>query len=345
MDIKAYKLPDAAFWSSSDRGSDPIPNKLIGEYSGVLIDAPKRVLTDQRKTLPAGLYQLGSAKELSAVPFHRYGVLTAMDVITNRLYTVGGRVLKSGPEARSKGPLDPDNIPEGDLCVAQEVQLRDVFDLPWKPGRYLITAMLRDKISNRAPVELSRSQGAYEDPAVLLYLQQLRSKKNPPSIFPLPSPPFPSYKKLPQSPPIPKDPGIVLKQQRVVDLKRDPRSPLYGAFHLPVLAQEILKPDFQDPYYIQNPKEPKPTAIIGITLMLTGADDGGVMTLPLHVPTFDEISWRPPDGELPMVTGYFNVNLLRLPRVPRVPQTYFLYAFSGEAMAGPYPTAVVDLED
>jgi hypothetical protein len=345
MDITPYKLSDAAFWANSDRGADPIPNKLIGDYSGVLIDAPKRVLTDHRKTLPAGLYHLGSAKELAAVSFHKYGVLTAMDVIANRLYTVGGRVLKNGAEARAKGPVDPDLIPPGDLCVAQEVQLREVFDLPWKSGRYLITAMLRDKVSNRAPIELSRSQGSYEDPAVLLYLQQLRSKKNPPTIFPVPSPPFPSFKKLPQSPPIPKAPGIVLKQQRVVDLKRDPRSPLYGSFQLPVLAQEILKPDFQDPYYLSHPKEPKPTAIVGITLMITGADDGGVASIPLHVPTFDAISWIPPDGDLPMVTGYFNLNLLRLPRVPRIPQTYFLYAFSGASMAGPYPTAVVDLED
>jgi hypothetical protein len=111
------------------------------------------------------------------------------------------------------------------------------------------------------------------------------------------------------------------------------------------MPEEILKPDYLSPLYLENPKEIKPTAIVTVNLLILGADDGHIATVALHVPVYGPISWEPPDGELPLVTGFFDLNLLRMPGISRTPQTYFLFAFSGDLMAGPCPYALVSIEN
>lgn len=343
--LSEYRIPDAIFWATQDRGADPLATRPIGEYSGILADAPRRVFTDLRKTLPAGIYHHGTARELANVSFVKHGALVLASESENRIYAASGRAVAANNPQRGRKLTDPDLIGDAAMSVAYSAELRSCTGMSWRTGHYVLMAIIRDKVSNKVPVELMRTAGAYDDPAVRNYERELRARRNPPMIDPLPGSPLPSYRESPLSPELTEDACLLLEPQRIVDLKRDPRAILRGAFRTTAMPEEILKPDYLSPLYLEKPREQKPTAIVAVNLLILGSDDGSLVTLTLHVPVYEAISWTPPDGELPAVTGFFNLNLLRLPGVSRSPQTYFLFAFRGALMSGPCPYALVLPED
>ena len=346
IDLSPYKIADSVFWSNPDRGSDPLATEPIGEYNGILIDAPKRVFTNLRKTLPAGIYHHGSARELAHITFLKHGALVLVNPSENKIYAATGRAVATNNPLKGRKAVDPDSIGDAAMSVAYPAELRSCLNLPWRPGRFTLMAMLRDHVSNKVPIELMRTEGSYNDPAVRNYERDLRAKRNPPMIDPLPGTPLPSYRKSPQFPELKDDePCLMLDVPRIVDLKRDPRGIVRGSFRTTALPEEILKPDYLTPLYLENPKEQKPTAIVTVNLLILGSDDGHIAVVPLHIPIYEQISWTPPDGELPLVNGYFSFNLLRLPGVSRTPQTYFLFAFSGELIGGPFPYALVSIDE
>jgi hypothetical protein len=342
MDLTPFRLDDAAFWAGNDRSKDPILRKLLGEYSGLAVDAPRRVPIDERKTLPAGLYYFGAIAEVHAVPLMRHGVITAMNLAENQLYVARARDLRR--DAIQQPSMDPSALPPGEVGIAESAEMRDLLGLPWQPARLLLTILLRNKVSNRVLVELRRSEGAYRDPEVIKLEQAKLAKRNPPPMYPQPGKDLPSYAKLQESPALPAEPGITMAQTRLVELKSDPRCPLYGAFRLPVLPQEIVKSDYADPYLEAHPREPKPSAVVRITLLATGADDGFVFAWALNVPSYDRMPGSSDPQNPPMATGYFSLDLLQMSGMPRTPQTYFIYAFSGEIMTDPLPCALVAAE-
>ena len=333
MDITPYKLADAAFWTSDDRGADRLGTELVGEYQGILVDAPRRVPIDQRQTLPAGIYYLGSIRELATVRLEKHGVITLMDVTHNRLSAVNGGRTRPETDIIERKPVDPSKMAEGDMSTVLSVELRKLFGIPWKPARYLYTVLLRDKVSNRAEIELCQSASCYVDPEVVKYQEAQRAKVNAQAAQPRPGVPLPSYRRQPESPPLPEQPGLSVTAARLVDLDREPRWLVRGAFRLKPLPEETVKPGWTDPFYTARAAEPKPVAVVGITLLVTGADDGSFYVFPLQVPAFGRV------GQV--VTGYFALDALQLPNAPRKPQTYFIYAFSGETMAGPLASALV----
>ena len=345
LDLAPYKIPDATFWSVQDRGTDPLATQLIGDHKGLLVDAPKRVFTDLRKTLPAGIYHHGSARELAHVSFVKHGALVMTSLTENRIYAATGRAVAADNPHRGRKAVDPDSIGDAAMSIAYSAELRSCMNPPWRAGQFVLMALLRDQVSNKVPIELMRTESAYNDPAVRNYERELRAQRNPPMMDPLPGLPLPSYKKAPESPELREGPCLIVEPPRIVDLKRDPRAILRGAFRTRAMPEEILKPDYLSPLYLEKPKELKPTAIVTVNLLILGADDGHIVTIPLRVPIYGAIEWKPPDGELPMVTGYFNLNLLRLAGVSRTPQTYFLCAFSGDLMAGPLPYALVSIDE
>lgn len=336
MDITPYKLEDGAFWANDDRSDDPIPTKLMGQYTGVLVDAPTRVVLDARTTLPAGIYHLGAIKEVSTVSFDRHGIITVMDCAENRLYVARGRDLRVDTEVVEEPPADRDSLPGGNMSTGIPVDLKKVLQLPWKPSKLLYAAMIRGNASNRAPIELRKSDAAYEDPAVAKHQQAELAKRNPQQVWPRPGKPIPTYVKLNDSPILPTVQGVRMSVDRVVDLKKAVTCKLSGSFRLPALPQELVKPDFKDPEAPAS--EPKPGAIITVTLVITGADDGSVMVVPLRLPSYE----KPAAGAAPVFTGHFAIDLLALQGMNRKAQTYFLYAFSGEFMSDPVTFAFVD---
>jgi hypothetical protein len=74
---------------------------------------------------------------------------------------------------------------------------------------------------------------------------------------------------------------------------------------------------------------------VAVHLVLTGADEPAPIAVSLRVPIYGEVE----PGTL--AAGRFAFDLLSLVSLPEQTQTYFLYAFSREVMAGPSPFAVV----
>jgi len=333
MDITPYRLNDEAFWSSSKRGSDKIATQLVGEYKGLLVDAPRRIPIDQRSTFPIGLYHLGTIRDVSTIRFSKLGLMTAMDVTSNRLYVATGRAFEKDDDPVKGPPVAASKYPEGDMSSASALELRSVMKMPWEPANYLLTAILRDKVSNRAAVEMCQSPSCYVDPEVVKYRAAELAKINPGAVDPRPGETLPSYRKLDNSLAIPEQPGIALASTRLVDSRRDQPWLIQGAFRLTPIPQELVKPGWSDPYYSTRPADSRPTAVITIYLLMVGADDGSSYLWPLRVPSY-------PRASAP-ATGYFAFDLRQLRGAPQTPQTYFAYAFSGASMAGPVTAAVV----
>ena len=224
IDLSAHRISDAAFWQTHDRGADPLATRLIGDYSGILAAAPARVYTDLKKTLPVGIYHHGSARELANVSFVKHGALVLVNASENRIYAATGRAVAANNPQRGRKAMDPDLIGDAAMCTAYSAELRSCMDLPWRSGQFTMMALLRDKISNKVPIELMRTAGAYNDSAVRNYERELRARRNPPMMYPLPGMPLPSYRKSPQSPELKEEPCLIVEAPRIVDLKRDPRA-------------------------------------------------------------------------------------------------------------------------
>jgi hypothetical protein len=340
MDLTPYKLPDDLFWTTTNRSSDPMPMRLLGQYNGVLVGAPAVVPIDLRKTLPAAIYYLGPVRQVASVKWDDHGIITAMDLQQNRLYAMQARELITESDAIKSPRPNLDQLPKGSMANVRSMDLRQFLKLPWEPTRFLLTAMLRDQVSNRAEVKLRRSESAYQDPEVAKYLEAERARMNPPPPAPPAGVSLPNYHRMQESPEIPEGPGIRMVQARVADLGRSARVPLYGSFLLPALPQEVVKQGYVEPRPVardNRPAEARPLAVIGITLLITGADDGSLFVVPMHVPASSRAAGD--DGRT-VVTGYFALDLQSV-GMNTTNQTYFIYAFSGESMAGPLACALV----
>ncbi|HYV66679.1 MAG TPA: hypothetical protein VE964_10585, partial [Myxococcales bacterium] len=80
-------------------------------------------------------------------------------------------------------------------------------------------------------------------------------------------------------------------------------------------------------------------------LLITGSAAPGPWVIDLRVPTRDALPLPkgapPPDSEAGVATGYFALDLFAHPAMPRQPMTYFVTAFGGASVSGPFQTAVV----
>lgn len=333
IDITPYKLRDEAFWESNERGGDRLANEPVGDFRGLLVDAPRRVPIDQRRTWPAAVYHLGSIRDLTMTPFDKFGLVTLMNVTDNRLHVATGRSFNKDTDVIDGPPVNPDRLPAGDMSATSVLELREGLKTPWEPGRYLLTALLRDQVSNRAESSLCRSAACFVDPEVEKYLADERSKVNPGPMSPPPGDRLPSYRRQTDSLALPAAGGIQLAATRVSDQRLGQPVVIKGAFRLTPTTQEWVKPGWTDPAAAARTGEAKPVALIAVWLLLTGADDGSVAVFPLRVPCWVQ------EGKA--CTGQFALDLRQLKGAPNRPQTYFAYAFSGEHMAGPVASALV----
>ena len=333
MDNDNLGLSDGEFFTDPKRSGRQVVSRLWEKGRDILeIGAPKRVPIDQRASLPVVVYRAGSHRELWALSFDKNAVLVAMNVEHNRGYMT--RVVTEEVE-EPESPPDLAKAPKGNSSESGVVDLRANAGVPWQPGTYVVTAILRDLVSNRARLELGKSEGAFHDEEVARFLESQKGELPTPVVQPVPGEPLPNYHRLPDSPPIPKLRGIELSPDRVVLLKQGARCVLRGSFRLPVEKHELVRPPSRKPEAHEN-IPPPPTAILGITLVATAGDEPHAAMYRIDVPTWDAI-----EGPYPIVTGHFALDLLTTPLLADYAQTYFLYAFAGEVMTGPVPTALV----
>lgn len=325
-------IEDAAFWSDPWRTRKTVQRAMMaGKTEAVLVDAPEKVSLDSRDTIPLAVVRVAPVGAPSN--FQRAAVVTAMSSYTGELSAA--LAFDAPAHTAPVGQAGVGGAQDAMLGEAHIVDLARRLRLPLIRGDYLVTMLAMDRIIGRRRIRVVEST-SYEDPAVELFLRhQLGARLDRPRVFPEPgSDPrsiLPLYEAMDESPPLPPDLGIELALERV-NLLPATECVVFGSYRLPVEPRHVTPATT----LLTNPQAP--TAIIPITVLLTGSVDAAPRLAKLHVPC------RRPllevDGQS-IASGHFAVDLGKLVRIGITPQTFFVYGFSGAIMTGPVPTAFV----
>ncbi len=329
----ALGLTDDDYWSAPIGTMEAVFDRLSTEQmQGVLLGAPAQVSLDKRATIPLVAYRAGSYRDVRTLEFQKHAVLVAVDLDRNVVHAASAVALNNPPG--SVGSANSVPIPDGYIASPFVIDARDRLVLPWNPASYVFTIIMRDRVSNRVRVTLGKSSEGFQDEAVAKFIAEQRAKHHPIVISPLPGDPLPCYQPSADSPELPQKDGVLLKVERVLLLQNGTHWMLHGAFRLPALPQELVVPHEEEK---DGKQSAPPTAVIGIALLIVGADTGQPTLIRLRAPSYD-----PVDSKSKTATGYFSMDLLQeAPHLANVPQTYFIYAISGETFAAPVPSALV----
>ncbi len=336
-------LNDDEFWGDCGRTEELVLTRIAKEnFCGLLIDGPERISMNQRDTAPVAGYFVRSLRDDLVVNQETQLLVAALNLETN--YLLVGLALDTGKIPGPRPPRPTVDPGEGTVLNLFKTDLRRALKLPWQHGRYRVSALLREYLSNPITVEIGRSKLEYDDPEVAKFLEAERRRAilpPAPKIFPAINEKqpgrLPEYRRREDSPPIPDQPGIVLVMDRVVALRPRAACVLRGSYRLPILQREIVRP-FADSGQLPDVGDPRATAVVPVTLVLTGSDLTGPWVFRLQAPSYDPIV---AGEETPVVSGCFTLDLLQLPGFPRRAMTYFISVFNGAHVAGPSPVALI----
>ena len=335
----AFGLPDAAFLEGkTTEGSAQVVQKVLRDdkFMGMILDGPARVEIDKWDTVRLAGVRKASYEQNFDVRLEKRAILVAARVET-------GEVL-AGPAFEHKDeveppPRRPESFPQGENVRPFSIDLRKRLPtLPWRPGTLAITVLLYDQRSNSVITRLEHK--ASKDPEVAKYLE---AQKHP--RFPGPATPAESahvsYARDPRSPEVPKAAGIVLAIERVTVDRPGARAILHGSFRLPATEGETVRarPEGPDGANWRDVGDPRATAVMPISLVITGDDDLGPWVEPLRVVSREPLVT---EGKKTYATGYFNIDLLRAPDPVRQHQSYAVWAVSGDTISEPVKVSLLN---
>ncbi|NVZ65063.1 hypothetical protein HX867_23425 [Pseudomonas gingeri] len=341
-------LTDSQFWSDPDRMTFQTARRLKAEkFSGIRLYAPRQVPIDLRESLPLILFQVASFREAFRMNFQDNALIVMVDIARHQLL-VG---FVTAPDVLSlPQDIDPTEIPEGTTAQQDTLDLRQHLQLDWKPATYLICIVVRDNVSNRIRVQLTRSPRAYVDPEAERFIAAQKRKLPLPAIWPPLAPrpiadtpaseQLPDYRHRPDSPDLPEGFGVELAMDPVVPMRPGARLMLRASFRMPASAGIVTAqhPTSSPPIVAGQ----MPTVLMPITLLLTGSERAAPSVWRLIVPSFDPLG-EPIDTA--SVSGYFTFDMLAVEDLRTPLQTYFVYWFCGEAMGGPSRLTLLSQDD
>jgi hypothetical protein len=340
-------LSENDYWGDFTWTSDQFSD-FVAEtgFTGIRIDAPSLVAIEQRDTAPVVGYFSRTLRDDFELNAERQMIAVAVDLTSKRLRA--GLALDTGKTPAPEPPpagLDPG---EGLTFTGFASDLRRQLDLPWEDRKYVVAFLLREHVSNAVRMELGPSPTAYRDPVVEQFLADQRKVARIPPPGPVHPAPNPKsgviYERISRSPEIPKEPGIVLSVERVAVARRGSTCLCFGSFRLPVTFAETVRPD-PETGELPEVGDRQAKAVVPLTLVVTGSARAGPWILEFRVPSYDSVSLPKtppaPDQEVGVVTGQFAIDLFSHPGMPRNPMTYFITAFGGGLVSGPFCTAVV----
>ncbi|MGZ6142987.1 MAG: hypothetical protein ACXWLM_06595, partial [Myxococcales bacterium] len=100
---------------------------------------------------------------------------------------------------------------------------------------------------------------------------------------------------------------------------------LKGAFLLPVGKIDLVPPDAEERH----------SAVVNIHFVLVGANQPSPSVVTIGAPIYSKAEVGKP------APGHFAFDLLTMFTPPEQTETYFIYVFSRDVMAGPFPVAFV----
>ena len=337
------RFDDALLWSPDALDALEVGSALLDEdFRGLFLRVPAAVPMSERSTVPAAIWQVESLRDLAARSLRRRGRVVIVDTLSGEV-RVG---FLRDPEGEDP-PAEPltaaalEMIPEGASTSEARCDLVAAAGLPWRPGDFLVTVVLLDRASNRAAVSLrpSAASEAFRDTVVDAFIATEFQGLRAPPVSPLPGLTSTRYLPAPGVPPTPDAPGITLAIDRAVPQRPGVPWRLHGAWRLPLCVQDIVREPDATHEHLAARGHPYPTAVLPVTLLLTGPDSLRDLEIELSLPSFDPIDPAAPPGT---VTGCFSVDLLELVDAPPTPQPWFLYAFSREVMTGPVRSTLID---
>lgn len=353
-------MKDEAFWEDPHGEDEAVQTRLIDDgFQGLLVDAPARLPIARRQTLPLVGVHAVSLRETHTLDLRRAAIAVAVKLETNEVWAdLAFEPRDRPPEGAGLIAPDPplEDVPEGCTLVSFDADLRARLRLPWEPGTLLVGLIVRERTSNRVTTKLESAPPAFRDPAVAAFKATHERALYPQPIWPqaVPGRPLPSYRARKDSPPVPEAVGIALAVERLIPERPGADVLLRGSFRLPVLERERVKPREGAPVsddprarrageVWQDPGDPDATAVIPITIVATGARRPAPLVLRLQVPSHDPID---PAAKAPVVTGHFAVELRGQGGGDELAaQTSFIYALSGQVLAGPAVVALVDPQE
>lgn len=314
--------------------------RFIGERrAGIALRAPVRIRTAALIGGKGGLPLAGCWVEtLRAAarrpPFESMAVLVATQLETGRVRA--GRAFADSTQASNAArPSDPG---EGYTGSVFRLDVAARLAIPAVPGPIAVWLIARDRAAGpvRIVVESPHSPGL-EDQEVVKFLAAWRRHKmiKPHGADPARAwPPqttfgsYPTYRKDAESPPVPEN-GIALRAKPVVVLGKGADWVLAGSFRLAVPRRHVV---------LEPVSGYATTALVPITLVITSNEIAGPIVRHLRVPSISPIH---PHEAAPVVEGQFKLNLFSFPGMWRTPQSYFVYAVSGDTISSPAVTALV----
>lgn len=332
-----FQIEGQDYWTDPFKFSSQVLSKFVpeGRY-GLFLDAPARTSLQGIKHIPVlALYAVKQQEARIYDPW-RAGHLVAVRLEDRSLECVP---LFEPPEQAGVFEDDaPSTEPAGEGAMAivdQTDALR--LDSLQQPGHYLLMALMLDRTSNRVQLHVTHpTPSGYQDDEVTRFLEALRQQTPPPEpVRYAPDEDERQFQARPDSPPAPEAPGIAVRGERVFLYEPGRPAWIRGTFQVPVLAHERVppKPETDD----DGHGEPRPVAIVPISLVVIGSRTGEAEVISLRVPCFQDA----PVEAGSLVTGHFEYDLFQHPAFTGKAQTNFVYAFCGEAMSGPTRMAVV----
>lgn len=336
------RLLDEEFWDDYQRTQGEVIDEIArDDYLGLMLDAPRRVSLGRRDTVPVVGFFARTLRDDRKIRQEERMLVVAVHQDTDELLV--GLALATGKVPAPSGPPpDMDEPGEGTIVNMFAFDLRHVLGLRWEASRYSVAVLLREFVSNAVTIDLGRDATEYEDPAVASFLEEQRARAvppPPPAVFPVPharpekgEPPH--YGPLSDLP-VPEVPGIRIAAPRVVIAKGGSRCILQGCYRLPVARRHRVEPRGTNPC-APDVGDPRARAVLPIHLVVTASDLAGPWVISLKVPAYQPLSPHPAEA-----SGHFTIDLFQMTNFPRTPMTYFLTAFSGQAVSQALPIAIV----
>jgi hypothetical protein len=324
-----FSLDGDDYWTDPwKNGSDLVMNLVMDLKFGLYLDAPSSIDPRDHDSVPAPFFYVATMRDAFKTDLDAVAKVVAVRVEDRALKIDAALTVKDNRQRETKLGADSDD-PTSEQHIVELAKLGILNE----PGTYKVNVLVRGKISNRVDVTIENPGPSTDDPEVLKFIEAHRTPPLPPA----PASPELVWD-LAGAPPVPADEGIAFVVDRVVLHKPGARSLLKGAFRLKARRAEIVPPASEATLERPHPEygEPRPTAIVPITLVCLGTVDDAPVVLKLRVPSFDKVA-----AEGDAITGQFAIDLLADKNLRARPQTFSIYGFAGEPMTGPHTFATV----
>jgi len=325
-------VPESAMSASSPEVRGTLRDLVQRGELGLFVTAPHRVCLAERRRLPlVGCLVQTLRDDARNRPFQESAIVVACSLRSGAAYA--GRAFASAAYMLDVGePIgDPGEGVSGD---AFELDVADRLGLPRGPTTYAAWVLVRDRISNVVHVEIDDPPPAYDDPEVAKFVSDWQAAHVPPA--PHVSPPrvrgqkVPAYGTVAGAPKVPSRKGIALALPERVAMGPSATCELLLSFRLPALPRHIVR------HAAGEAGQEGATAVVPVTVVVTGDDFAGPFAAELRVPSFTPVD---PADPAPVVEGQAVIDLLALPGMWRSRRTMFVWAFSGEQASEPCAVA------